>query len=173
MMDFTTRRVRPNVTDEGHGSFMGLNMLLNDYNDKDNWSYSPESDYLLPKVLDPTGMVPSGLSIFSLMDLKIPGGQQNTMTVTQYYQSLIQDAFFEKGHGITFPPMSTYRDIGREKLQHLQDYSFQVYVRGQDTFDAATKDLWATSAIVTLAPIGSNNSYTRLVLSLGDMTDGS
>ena len=172
MMDFTTRRVRPDITDEGQGSESSLNSLLSDYNNEGNWSYSPESDYLLPKVLDPTGMVASGLSIFSLMDLKIPGGGANTMTVTAYYDSLIKEAFFEKGHGITFPPMSTYRDIGRDKLQHLQDYSFQVYVRGQDTFDAATKDLWATSAIVTLAPIGSNNSYTRLVLSLGDMTGG-
>ena len=64
MMDFTTRRVRPDITDEGQGSESSLNSLLSDYNNEGNWSYSPESDYLLPKVLDPTGMVASGLSIF-------------------------------------------------------------------------------------------------------------
>ena len=76
---------------------------------------------------------------------------------------------------------ATYQDIKREDLQHDQTYTFTTYVakpndsQFQSWGTMSSDGLWdstnamnntATSAIITLSPIDSKTSYTRLVLNL-------
>ena len=81
--------------------------------------------------------------------------------------------WLDEGHGITFPPLSVYQDIGRGDLINDKTYTFSVYIAymadiADVTLHYGQVDLqnYATSAIITIAPIGSKTSYTRLTLNL-------
>ncbi len=186
MMDFTTRRVQPNFDEtsvQGAGPLNILNSQLGLYQDGGAWEYTPDSYYLSSTIMDPLGQVPSGLAMYSLWDVDLSPGdnihsdnEPDNFNIGANFDDLVVDSFWDKGHGITFPPNAVYRDIPRNRLVDTELYSFNVYVRGQDQKHTAFtqnlhpfQDHWATSAIVTLAPIGSTNTYTRVVVKLGDI----
>ena len=159
-IDFTSKRVKPTIP-ESDNVFLDIDAL----GDEDNWEYVPAGvDPLLPTVLDPTGMVGAARSFFQLQAGRSrPHPNTNVWGVmNEQYNS------FSEAGGITFPPLSVYRDVERNKLIQGQPYSFCVYLRGKAKGDESFQDNYATSAMVTIAPIGSNNSYTRLVLKLGE-----
>jgi len=159
-IDFTSKRVKPTIT-ESDNVFLDIDAL----GDEDNWEYVPAGvDPLLPTVLDPTGMVGAARSFFQLQ----AGRSRAHPNTNVWGVSDEQYNSFSEAGGITFPPLSVYRDVERNKLIQGQPYSFCVYLRGKAKGDESFQDNYATSAMVTIAPIGSNNSYTRLVLKLGE-----
>lgn len=171
MIDFTTRRVKCNYLENGD-----LGQEISELENPNNWEYVPNGpDPLLPTILDPMGLVASGLAIYQVVNVKI-----NSEDVTNHYHTFdwLQTGvggiskFTDDGHGITFPPMSVYRDISRDKLIHGQQYSFSVYVRGNASVASETRDLYATSAMLTISTIGTATSYTRLNITLPDFNSG-
>ena len=204
MIDFTTRRRRPPELPEGLSLQQKYDLLDNPL----NWSnVLAGGDHLLPSMLDPLGYVPSAIALHHEVRTNMNGNHWQSPTAGQYdggpdntilfdwendgnpWQDGGMDNFFIDGHGITFPAMSVYRDVERDKLVHEQKYTFSVYVRGNSWDEPALpgidpdevadlyaldnyKNLFATSAILTLAPIGSKNSYTRVVLSIPDVESG-
>ena len=190
MMDFTTRRVKPDFDEaslNGAGPQDILNLQMQYYGDGNNWEYTPDSYYLSSTIMDPLGHVPSGLSMYSLWKVDLspgtyapgPGEEPDSFSIDDNFNDLVVDTFWDEGHGVTFPPNSVYRDIPRDRLVDTELYTFSVYVRGQnwkyvsptqsDVYLVPYQDHWATSAIVTLSPIGSAHTYTRVVVKLGDM----
>ena len=168
-VDFTTRRVKANVIESGDTGHE-----LGQYSNPANWEYVPEGeDPLVATMMDPLGQVPSSLAIYQLINTKLntpdAGGiaEQNLQTFdyTAGNTTNTLDKFIEDG-AITFPPMSVYRDISREHLVHGRQYSFSVYVRGDATTGTGDENQWATSAILTISPIGSQTSYTRITCTI-------
>ncbi len=167
MLDFTSRRVTPNFDESAP-----LDVQLSQLEDSTNWSYTPGADPLLPTILDPLGYVPSALAIDQLMKTPTQPSNSDNPTPERFdvygggLGGSIISNLEDEGHGITFPPMSVYRDVERDKLVHGKTYSFTVFVRGNSSSDSFIKDRYATSAIVTLAPIGSKTSYSRIRVKL-------
>ena len=169
MTDFTTRRVKCNYTESNN-----LQVELGELGNEANWEYVPNGgDPLLPTILDPKGLVASSLAIYQVVNVKI-----NNEDITNQYNTFDWESvggiskFTDDGHGITFPPMSVYRDVSRDKLIHAQRYSFSVYVRGNASVAGETRDLYATSAMLTISTIGTTTSYTRLNITVPDFDSG-
>jgi P2-related tail formation protein len=180
MIDFTTRRLRCTAVETGD-----ITQEMNAYDDYLNWEWAPGEDPLLPTMLDPMGTVASGLAIWNLVNqdvhhVPLPQGQgiseYNTRRFMWHEDPSFNEKFIGEGHGITFPPMSVYRDIRKEDLLDDQYYTFSLWVAGglegisttqfNDENIKRTREGYASSAILTISPIGTANSYTRLVLAL-------
>jgi len=185
MLDFTSRRMNCGVIETGD-----VEIDIAQYDDYLKWNYSgPGEDPLLPLVLDPTGTVASSMAIWHLINSDVLGttvpspsfddydNRRLRWDQNSYSGKTLEDKFLDEGHGITFPPLSIYKDISKDDLVHDQYYTFSTWVATSpegfpdltDTADLEKiRHTYATSAILTISPIGSKNSYTRLVLSLPD-----
>lgn len=98
-----------------------------------------------------------------------PLGKLDYSVVKENYQIPNTHPQFQMDEGRTFSPMSTYQDVTREKLIHDKKYTFSTYVSypsGVTGFGSLADDR-ATSAILTIAPIGSQTSYTRVTFNFG------
>tara|TARA_A100000172_G_scaffold41301_3_gene25221 strand:+ start:18962 stop:25609 length:6648 start_codon:yes stop_codon:yes gene_type:complete len=185
MIDFTSNRVTPLSESVAHTPELAYNFL----SEPASWEYrtSEPHDYHLPTILDPLGQVTSSLAAHSLMPIQVkrtPQANQGANSpfnpfdndVSRKYNKTVLESFWdtseEGGHGITFPPMSIYRDTLRSQLTHGTEYSFTVYVRGSGTEDTRKANTYATSAIVTIAPIGSKTSYSRVRIKLPAFNSG-
>ena len=122
-------------------------------------------DPLLPTIVDPLGYVTSATAFKNLININL-----EKSPTSDRFSWLTSGVWVDKGHAITFPPMSIYRDIERAKLIHGKEYTFAIHVASPGSYisqeNYAGKIGFATSAILTLAPIGSAESYTRLTLRL-------
>jgi len=178
MIDFTTRRVRSTAVETGD-----IAQEVAAYDDYLNWEWVPGEDPLLPSILDPMGSVTSGLAIWQLVNQDCAFSEVDDLEDYNEERRFMwnedpsfDEKFLDEGHGITFPPMSVYRDIRKEDLLDDQYYTFSVWVATSeegvasvnydDTERKRLRDGYASSAILTISPIGTANSYTRLVLEL-------
>ena len=162
-VEFTSRRVKP-ISDNVSVS------LLNQDSSWETVPY-PGPQPLKELITDPLGYVPSSLAISQLINTnKKPEGELQS----QHYNIEVDspdawEEFKTEGRGLTFPPQSMYRDILKDNLVDGQVYTFSMYVqqgiwvKDNSNFDA---NEYATSAILTIAPIGSKTEYARLTISL-------
>ena len=139
---------------------------------KDNGVWSPV-DPLLPTIVDPLGYVTSATAFKNIINISL-----SEDPASDPFDWETSSIWVDEGHAITFPPLSVYRDIKRDRLIHGKEYTFAVHVASPGSYipnsNSAGKLGFATSAILTIAPIGSAESYTRLTLRLprdGTITD--
>ena len=128
-----------------------------------------DHDELLSTIVDPLGHTPSSMVFKNIINIpRNPSDPE--LSEFGWATSAV---WLEDGHGITFPPLSVYQDVERGSLIHDKTYTFSVYIAHIPNIDGQQAGLprvdisdYASSAIITLSPIGSKTSYTRLTLNL-------
>ena len=151
--------------------------------DSDTGDIPGEMD-LKEQLLTPLVSTPSSMAVYNLVNteventLAVPGDLNsfNSQRFQWQERPTFDESFLAQGHGVTFPIMSVYRDTLKADLLDDTYYTFSCWLAtthenfipdgpGSNVLENR-RNSYATSAILTIQPIGSQETYTRAIIKL-------